>query len=133
MNRAIIKGRITKDIEVRYSSNQVAMCNFTVAVDRKFKKEGEEKQADFIPCKAFGKSAEFLGKYFQKGSDILLEGRLQSGSYEKDGVKHYTLDVIVEQVEFCGKKSENANRGDSYEPSGDGFYQSEDQDDQLPF
>jgi single-strand DNA-binding protein len=102
MNKTILMGRLTKDVELKYSNSNVAFTSFTVAVNREFTKEGEERQADFITCKAFGKTAEFVSKYFTKGRMINLFGRIQTGSYEKDGARVYTTDVIVEKVYFCG-------------------------------
>ena len=100
-------GRLTADPEIRYSQGQngeqMAIARFSIAVDRRFKKENDAS-ADFLNCVAFGKAADFVGKYFHRGMKIALEGRLQTGSYEKDGVKHYTTDVIVENVEFTESK-----------------------------
>ena len=98
MNKVIIIGRLTKDPNINEK-----VTRFTVAVDRKFKREGKPT-ADFIPCVAFGVTGEFVGKYFKQGTKIALEGRIQTGSYEKDGVKHYTTDVISESVEFAESK-----------------------------
>ena len=107
MNKVILMGRLTADPEIRYSQGQngeqMAIARFSVAVDRRFKKENDAS-ADFPSCVAFGKTADFVGKYFYKGMKIALEGRLQTGSYEKDGVKHYTTDVIAEAVEFAESK-----------------------------
>ena len=110
MNKLILIGRLTKDVEVRYTNEKLAIARFTVAVDRKVKKD-DEQSADFPSCIAFGKTAEFIEKYFKKGSKIGIEGRLQTGSYEKDGVKHYTTDVIVEACEFVESKADvNTNK-----------------------
>lgn len=109
MNSVQLVGRLTRDPEVRYTNgdNQIAVARFTVACNRKFKKDGEQ-DADFISCIAFGKLAEFVERYFQKGSSIGLNGRIQTGSYtNKDGQKIYTTDVMVESVEFVGSKNEN--------------------------
>lgn len=132
MNKVTLMGRLTKDIELKYSNNNVAVVSFALAVNRKFVKEGEERQADFISCKAFAKTAEFLEKWFKKGSMLAIVGRIQTGSYEKDGVKHYTTDVIVEDTYFCGSKnsdggsSENNNSQPGFSPMDDGS-------DELPF
>jgi len=111
MNKVILMGRLTADPEIRYSQGQngeqMAIARFSVAVDRRFKKENDAS-ADFPSCVAFGKTADFVGKYFHKGMKIALEGRLQTGSYEKDGVKHYTTDVIAEAVEFAESKKAEA-------------------------
>lgn len=105
MNKVIIMGRLTKDPETRYAG-ETAIARFTIAVDRRYKKDGEQA-ADFPSCVAFGKTAEFIEKYFFKGMKIALEGHLQTGSYtDKDGVKHYTTDVIAEAVEFAESKKE---------------------------
>lgn len=111
MNRANLLGRLTRDPETRYSNGQqaTAVTRFTLAVDRKFKRDGEPT-ADFINCVAFGKTAEFVEKYFRKGNRMALSGRIQTGSYtNKDGNKVYTTDVVLDDVEFC----ENRNSGQS--------------------
>lgn len=106
LNKVIIMGRITKDLEIRQSQSGTAVLRFTVAVDRP-QKNGE-KSADFISCIAFGQTAEFIGRYFGKGRMIALEGNIKTGSYEKNGVTIYTTDVIVERTSFTGEpKSEN--------------------------
>lgn len=100
---------MTKDPDIRYSAGATQMCvaKFTLAVDRKFKKEGEAS-ADFINCVSFGKTAEFAEKYFRKGTKILVSGRIQTGSYtNKDGNKVYTTDVVVEEQEFAESKNQN--------------------------
>jgi single-strand DNA-binding protein len=120
MNKAILIGRICRDIEVRYfqGENSTAVARFTIAVDRKFKKQGEEQTADFISCIAFGKTAEFIEKYFHKGEKIVVEGRITTGSYtNKDGVKVYTTDITVEQVEFAESKHDGGQGGNKPEPS----------------
>lgn len=111
-NKVILCGRLTKDPEVRYSQGENSTCvaRYTLAVDRKHTK-GEEKQADFIPCVAFGKTGEFVEKYLKKGTKILLVGRIQTGSYEKDGKKVYTTEVIAEEHEFVEKKEAGGDEG----------------------
>lgn len=109
MNKVILCGRLTKEPDIRYSVGATQMCvaKFTLAVDRKFKKEGEAS-ADFINCVSFGKTAEFAEKYFGKGTKILVSGRIQTGSYtNKDGNKVYTTDVVVEEQEFAESKNQN--------------------------
>lgn len=102
MNKVILMGRLTKDPEVRYSAEQTAIARYTLAVDRRTK----EAAADFIPCVAFGRSAEFAEKYLHKGIKIVIVGRIQTGSYtNRDGQKVYTTDVIVEEQEFAESKS----------------------------
>ena len=104
MNKVILIGRLVKDAETRYSG-ELAISRYTLAVDRKFKKDGEQ-DADFINCVAFGKQGEFAEKYLRKGMKIAVEGRIQTGSYmdKETGKKVYTTDIIVEAHEFCESK-----------------------------
>lgn len=114
MNKVILMGRLTRDPEVRYSSgdNATAVARYSIAVDRRFKKPGDEQTADFINCVVFGKGAEFAEKYLHKGTKIVVTGRIQTGSYtNKDGVKVYTTDVVVEEQEFAESKSAAENNG----------------------
>ena len=129
MNSAILCGRLTKDPEIK-STEKSTVARFTLAVDRRIKAEGQP-EADFISCVAFGKTAEFIDKYFHKGMKMLLEGRIQTGNYtDKDGVKHYTTDVIAESVEFAESKRTDAPQ----ESTGNEFVNiAEDIDAQLPF
>lgn len=109
MNKAIEIGRLTKDPEIRYSqgANTTCVARYTLAVDRKFKQEGQPN-ADFINCIAFGKLGEFAEKYLHKGTKIAVTGRIQTGSYKnKDGNTVYTTDVVVEEQEFCESKSQS--------------------------
>ena len=109
MNKAIIKGRLVRDPELKTGASGVEFCKFTVAVDRRVSKEKmKERQADFIDCTAFGKTGVFVNAYFKKGQEILVEGRMESSTSEKDGQKRTYWGVTVEQVEFCGTKSQNA-------------------------
>lgn len=136
MNKVILMGRLTRDPEIRYSQGDkpMAVASFTLAVDRKFKKEGEQS-ADFISCKAFGKNGEFVEKYLHQGTKVVTEGRIQTGSYtNKDGNKVYTTDVICEGFEFAESKSVSAQN--STAPSAnDDFMSVPDgvEDDGLPF
>lgn len=109
MNKVILVGRLTRDPEVRYGgANNTAVARFSLAVDRRFKRENEPN-ADFINCVAIGKSAEFIEKYFKKGIKVSICGHIQTGSYtNKDGQKVYTTDVFVEEQEFA--ESRNANQ-----------------------
>ena len=112
MNKVIEIGRLTKDPEIRYSQGENTTCvaRYTLAVDRKFKQEGQPT-ADFINCIAFGKLGEFAEKYLRKGIKIAVTGRIQTGSYtNKDGQKVYTTDVVVEEQEFCESKSSNQSQ-----------------------
>lgn len=111
MNKWIGIGRLCSDVEVRTSQNGTNIAKYRLAVNRQFKKEGQP-DADFLNCIAFGKSADFAVKYLHKGMKIVVEGSIQTGSYDKDGVKHYTTDILVERMEFC--ESKNAG-SDSYE------------------
>ena len=107
MNKVILMGRLTRDPEVRYSAgeNSMAIARYTIAVDRRFKRDGEAT-ADFIGCVAFGRQAEFAEKYFRQGIRIVVSGRIQTGSYtNRDGNKVYTTDVVVEEQEFAESKA----------------------------
>lgn len=136
MNKCILIGRLVRDPEIRWTQGQESMCvaKFTLAVDRKTKKEGEQS-ADFISCTAFKKSAEFIEKYIKKGTKIALEGRWQTGSYtNKEGAKIYTNDCIVEQVEFAeSKASESKQETAPTAPQDDGFMNIPDEVDEIPF
>lgn len=115
MNKWIGMGRLTRDPEVRYSSGDspVAVARYTLAVDRRFKRDGEAG-ADFISCLCFGKSAEFVEKYLRKGTKMIVSGRIQTGNYtNKDGQKVYTTEVVVEEQEFAESKAANEGRGQS--------------------
>lgn len=111
MNKVVLMGRLTKDPDVHYTGgeNSIGVARYTLAVDRRFKREGEAT-ADFISCVAFGKGADFADKYLKKGTKIAVTGRIQTGSYtNKDGQKVYTTDVVVEEQEFA--ESKNASAG----------------------
>ena len=103
MNKVILIGRVSSDISMNKTQSGTETATFSVAVDRNLG-AGKEKGTDFIRCVAWGKTATFLGQYFSKGKQIALEGNIKTGSYEKDGVKHYTTDVWVDKVEFVGSK-----------------------------
>jgi len=134
MNKVILMGRLTRNPEVRYSQNEkpTAVTRYTLAVNKKFKREGES-DADFINCVTFGRSAEFAEKYFKQGIRIVISGRIQTGSYvNKDGVKVYTTDIVVEEQEFAESKKASSNEIPS--ESGDGFMNIPDGiDEELPF
>ena len=148
MNKVILMGRLTRDPEVRYSqgANSLAIARYTLAVDRRFRREGEAT-ADFINCVAFGKQAEFAERYLRQGVKIAVTGRIQTGSYtNRDGQKVYTTDVVVEEQEFAESKgSADVNRGNSgfqaaapapapAFDAGDGFMNIPDGiDEELPF
>jgi single-strand DNA-binding protein len=143
MNKVILMGRLTRDPEVRYSQgeNSLAIARYTLAVDRRFKRQGEQ-DADFISCVSFGKTAEFAEKYLKQGTKIAITGRIQTGSYtNKEGQKVYTTEVIVEETEFAESKSassesgyQNTSRPAPTEAIGDGFMNIPDGiDEELPF
>ena len=146
MNKVILMGRLTRDPEVRYSQGEsaTAIARYTLAVDRRFNRNNDENSADFIGCVAFGRSAEFAERYLRKGTKVVVTGRIQTGSYtNKDGVKVYTTDVVVEDQEFAESKNAAASNDGGYsarvswpEPSahGDGFmYFPDGIDEELPF
>lgn len=109
MNKVILMGRLTRDPEVRYTASQMAVANYTLAVDRRRRSDSQEQQADFIRCTAFGKGAEFAEKYLHKGTKIAVSGRIQTGSYtNQEGQTVYTTDVIVDDQEFAESKAASA-------------------------
>lgn len=134
MNKVILMGRLTREPEVRYTqgSNPTAVAKYSLAVPRKFKREGEP-DCDFFNCVAFGKLGEFVEKYLHKGTKIAVVGRLRADSYiNKDGQKVYTTDVVVEEQEFCESKAQQQDQ--KPEPSSDGFMNIPDGiDEELPF
>lgn len=138
MNKVILMGRLTRDPEVRWSQGESAMAiaRYSLAVDRKFKREGEA-DADFINCVAFGKQGEFAEKYLRKGMKIAVTGRIQTGSYtDRNGNKVYTTDIVVEEHEFCESKqsNESAPAPERRASSDDGFMNIPDGlDEELPF
>ena len=134
MNKVILCGRLVRDPDVKYSTGEKATCvaRFTLACDRKYKKDGEQT-ADFIGCLAFGKTGEFVEKYLTKGTKIMLEGRWQTGSYtNKEGQKVYTNECLVESVEFSESKKAAAETTPPAAP--DDFMDiAGDVDDEMPF
>lgn len=139
MNKVILMGRLTRDPEVRYSqgAEPVAVARYTLAVNRRFKRK-DEPEADFIPCVALGKSGEFAEKYFRKGQLVDVIGRLQVRSWEdKEGKKHWTTEVIVEEQYFAeSKKNSNAAAPkEGGQAPADGFYPIDEsvEDEDLPF
>ena len=108
MNKVQLLGRLTKDPEIRYTqTNNIAVANFSLAVNRRFGKEGEERQADFINIVSWGKTAQFCEKYFKKGMQIALVGRIQTRTYDDtEGKKHYVTEVVAEEVYFADSKKE---------------------------
>ena len=117
MNRIIIKGRLTRDPELKTGASGIEFCKFTVAVDRRRGKD-KEKEADFFDCTAFGQTGVAISKYFTKGREILVEGRMESSKSDKDGVKRTFWGVTVDTFEFCGGKSDAAPAEAPADPSG---------------
>ncbi|MBQ1688147.1 MAG: single-stranded DNA-binding protein [Lachnospiraceae bacterium] len=114
MNKVILMGRLTRDPEVRYSQGEsaTAVARFSLAVDRRFKRQGDDQSADFINCVTFGRTAEFAEKYLHQGTKVVGCGRIQTGSYtNKDGQRVYTTDVVLEEVEFAESKNASQNNG----------------------
>ncbi|MBQ8038270.1 MAG: single-stranded DNA-binding protein [Lachnospiraceae bacterium] len=141
MNKVILMGRLTRDPEVRYSAgeNALAIARYTLAVDRRIHRDGEAN-ADFIGCVAFGKAGEFAEKYFRQGMKVVVTGRIQTGSYtNKDGVKVYTTDIVVENQEFAESKGSQGEGGYAPAPTAapapadDGFMNIPDGIEELPF
>ncbi len=150
MNKVVLMGRLTRDPEVRYSQgdNPLAIARYTLAVDRRFRRQGEQ-DADFINCVAFGRTAEFAEKYFRQGIKIAVTGRIQTGSYtNRDGVKVYTTEVVIEEQEFAESKANSERNAAEFNQSrpqasmqsapsasvGDGFMNiPEGLDEELPF
>lgn len=147
MNKVVLMGRLTRDPEIRYSGgeNSTAVGNYTLAVDRRFKRDGEPS-ADFIRCVCFGRNAEFAEKYLRQGTKIVISGRIQTGSYtNRDGHKIYTTDIVIEEQEFAESKAASQNSSgyqtqtntsqNEYGPVGaDGFMNIPDGiDEELPF
>lgn len=134
MNNVCIIGRFTRDPEVKYSQSGMAVCRFSVAINRGKDKDGNDRGADFPNCIAFGKTAETIGKFFTKGRMICIVGRIQTGSYEKDGVTHYTTDILVDRFDFCDGQGSGFTRPEGVSANDDipeGFEAIDDDD--IPF
>lgn len=136
MNKVILMGRLTRDPQVRYSQGQnpVAVARYTLAVDRRRGQDGQ--QADYVPCVALGRQGEFAEKYLRKGTKIMVEGRIETGSYtNKDGQKVYTVEVMVEGHEFAESRREGeGSRREEYPEAADGFMNiPEGIEDEVPF
>lgn len=120
MNNVSLIGRLTRDVELKYTPSNTAVCQFNIAVDRRFKSEGQPT-ADFIPVVAWKQTAEFIAKYFRKGNRIALTGRIQTRSWEGEGGKKcFATEVIAENVEFCESKQESSNS--NYATTEAGYY-----------
>lgn len=130
MNKVAIMGRFTKDVDLRHTQSGIAVANFTLAVNRRFVKQEEERKADFINCIAWRNQAEFCEKYFKKGQQMAVIGRLETSSYEDtEGKRRYKTDVIVEEIYFAGSKN-NSNNTDTESV---GYTDVTGIDDDLPF
>jgi len=141
LNKALIMGRLVKDPELKTTSTGTSVCSFTVAVDRSFVKQGEERQTDFIDCVAWRGTAEFLCKYFAKGRMVNVVGSIQKRTWDdKDGNKRYTTEIIADEINFCGDKRPESNTSNEYsqvpppaEPPQSSGFMPIDADDDLPF
>lgn len=141
MNKVILMGRLTRDPDIRYTQpnsaqEQTCIARYSLAVDRRFRRDGDSQTADFISCVAFGRQAEFAEKYLRKGTKIALTGRIQTGSYtNRDGQKVYTTDVVVEEQEFAESKAAGQITQQNPAPvSEDGFMEIPDGlEEELPF
>lgn len=134
MNSVKLYGRLVKDPEIRSSGEGKSVASFTVACQRKYKDKDGNYSADFVNCVAFGKTAEILEKHFIKGMPIIVDGRINTGSYtNKDGNKVYTTNVAVDSVEFVGSKGENGGSGGKSKMDDDGFLNIPDTVDDVPF
>ena len=136
MNKAILMGRLTRDPEVRYSQSDssMAIARFSLAVDRRYKKQGDEVTADFFNCTAFGKQGEFVEKYLKQGTKIVVTGRIQNDNYtNKEGQKVYSVQIMVEEIEFAESKAAGQSQQNDSMP-GDGFMNIPDGiESELPF
>ena len=133
LNKVILQGRLTKNPEMKITSSGVSVAKTTIAVDRSYVKQGEERKTDFINVTAFSKTADFFGKYFKKGQMALIVGKIQTDSFDsQEGKKIYTTDIIIDEISFCEKKrdSEENTESDTLQDAAryiDGF------DDELPY
>lgn len=142
MNKVILMGRLTRDPDIRYTQpnsaqEQICIARYSLAVDRRFRRDGDSQTVDFISCVAFGRQAEFAEKYLRKGTKIALTGRIQTGSYiNRDGQKVYTMDVVVEGQEFAESKAAGQTTQQNPAPMAreDGFMEIPDGlEEELPF
>ena len=134
LNKVILMGRLTRDIELRSTPQGTSTCSFSLAVNRNFVREGEERKADFINCVAWRQTAEFISKYFSKGSLMALEGSIQTRSWEDDdGKTRYATEVIVSQVYFAESKKDRQSNTSDASSLPEGFSPMGNDDDDLPF
>lgn len=134
-NFVILKGRLTRDPEIRFTqTNNTKVASFNIAVNRKFKNAEGNYDADFFNCTAFGASADFIGKYFKKGQEALVQGRIQNRSWDdENGQKHYATDIIVESIEFCGSKAQSEVEPENVNQAELDVKVVDDDSDSLPF
>lgn len=137
MNKVILMGRLTRDPDVRYSQtdSNMAIARFSLAVDRRFKKQGDTVTADFFNCTAFGKQGEFVEKYLKQGTKIVVTGRIQNDNYtNKEGQKVYSVQIMVEEIEFAESKAAGQSQQNDSMPPTDGFMNIPDGvESELPF
>ncbi|WP_026676757.1 single-stranded DNA-binding protein [Fictibacillus gelatini] len=133
INRTILVGRLTKDPDLRYTPSGVAVCNFTLAVNRTFTNQQGEREADFINIVCFKKAAENVANYLKKGSLAGVDGRIQTRSYEKDGKRIYITEVVAESVQFLEPRSQQQNRGQQPDPFANDGTPIDISDEMLPF
>lgn len=142
LNKVILMGRLTRDPELKYTPANVPVCSFSIAVDRRYVRQGEQRQADFINIVTWRQQAEFVSKYFVKGQMINVCGSLQTRTWDDaNGVKHYATEVVADEINFCGSKNESSNGGNNAFGGESSFDTSDvnngftpiDTDDDLPF
>lgn len=143
LNCAVLMGRLIADPELKTTTNNISVTSFRIAVDRSFVKQGEERQADFIDIVAWRQTAEFVSRYFKKGSMIAVQGSIQTRNYEdKNGNKRTAVEIVADNVSFCGGKSDNGGNATNNTPAptneipgnfGGDFESIEDGDNSLPF
>ena len=139
MNKVVLVGRLTKDVELRTTPQGVSVCSFTIAVNRRFKNANGEYEADFINCVAWRQTAEFLSKYFSKGRMVGISGSIQTRSWEKDGERRYATEVLAEEAYFVDSKSSDSNSGSRQSDDSDAGFSVDSgfmpipADDDLPF
>ena len=145
LNKVILMGRLTRDPDLRTTQSGVSVTTFSLAVDRNFQRQGEERQTDFINIVTFRHTADFVKKYFVKGQLVCVSGSLQTRTWEADGKKNYVTEVVADEVHFTGDRRDSGNANSGYQvqqrPANDGFVQDAPandgfmtvEDDQLPF
>lgn len=111
LNNMTLQGRFTRDLELRHTQSDIAVCSFTIAWNERY---GDKEQTLFLNCVAYRNTAEFVEKYFRKGDQAIVEGKLTSRSYEKDGEKKYVTELIVDKVHFCGSKKDKEESQEEY-------------------